>query len=181
MKISYCQRLYCSSPDISFHTITLVCDLHVNPWSPGRSFMVQKMGITSLFPVFYGLKISGSSFYLMTRCQVLGSSPTENHLEDLREISQSVDIHLWLGVNLTTGLSQVLGSRPYVFSCELKNSNDRTSYPLWYRTPCILLLVTLGKLLYTNCLCWPSINWVPGCQMIGESHSGDMETLWCDG
>ena len=56
--------------------------------------MVQKMGMTSLFPVFYGLKISGSSFYLMTRCQVLGSSPTENHLEDLREISQSVDIHL---------------------------------------------------------------------------------------
>ena len=31
--------------------------------------------------------------------------------------------------------------------------------------------------LYTNCLCWPSINWVPGCQTIGESHSGDMETF----
>ena len=23
----------------------------------------------------------------------------------------------------------------------------------------------------------PSINWVPGCQTIGESHSGDMETF----
>ena len=24
----------------------------------------------------------------------------------------------------------------------------------------------------------PRINWVPGCQSIGESHSGDMEMLW---
>ena len=49
----------------------------------------------------------------------------------------------------------------------------------WVRFPASV--VTLGKFLYTNCLCWPSINWVPGCQTIGESHSGDMETLWCDG
>ena len=27
-----------------------------NPWSPGGSFMVQKMAIASLIPVFYGLK-----------------------------------------------------------------------------------------------------------------------------
>ena len=38
-------------------------------------------------------------------------------------------------------------------------------------------VVTLDKFLYTNCLWWPSINWVPGCQTIGESHSGDMETF----
>ena len=42
-------------------------------------------------------------------------------------------------------------------------------------------VVTLGEFLYTNCLCWPSINWVPGCQTIGVSHSGDMETLWRGG
>ena len=28
----------------------------VNLWSPGGSFMVQTMTITSLIPVFYGLK-----------------------------------------------------------------------------------------------------------------------------
>ena len=30
-------------------------------------------------------------------------------------------------------------------------------------------------------ICWPNIIWAPGCQTIGESHSGDTETLWYDG
>ena len=30
-------------------------------------------------------------------------------------------------------------------------------------------------------ICWPNIIWAPGCQTIGESHSGDTEALWYDG
>ena len=44
-------------------------------------------------------------------------------------------------------------------------------------------LVIVFYLIHHLCLmvCWPSINWAPGCQTIGESHSGDTETLWHDG
>ena len=37
----------------------------LNPWSPGGSFMVQKMAITSPIPSFFGLKSTTLSILLV--------------------------------------------------------------------------------------------------------------------
>ena len=49
------------------------------------------------------------------------------------------------------------------------------TFALWAVTSLSFSLCCRLKMAAWKC------NWAPGCQTIGESHSGDTETLWYDG
>ena len=124
-------------------------------------------------PISFGEELKAVATKFLKRWLGITKSITESVLYRSKD-------HFGLGlIDLETHLKIMQVCRMHM----LKYSQDDSSKNLYeyMRERDKPPVVTLGKFLYTNCLCWPSINWVPGCQTIGESHSGDMETLWRGG